>query len=181
MIKGLYRHRKYTMGDKVIVMSFPGTGKTKAAKNHPDIFTEVDASDYYWGGLSLPEDMGEFPKNYVDKIEEVLEDSTIKSNIVLICNHVEVAQELRDRGIRFCTVLSTYTQTIEGIKNTKSYKSWLIKYFSDIYKDLVGTLYRQCDGSVLSTGCGNIETLFLGHTDPSVTYRHIIHYLNRRV
>lgn len=182
MITGSYRDRKYVMGDKIIVMSFPGTGKTEAVKNYPSIFTEVDASDYYWGGLPIPpcEDIGEFPKNYVDKIEEVLEDSSIKASIVLVCNHVEVAQELRDRKIKFCVVTSNRRVTMNGLKRA-GYCNHIIEYFEDVYSDYVTTLHRQCDGSILSTGCMDVSELFLGHRDPLATYRHIIHYFNRSV
>ena len=173
MITGVYRNRKYVMGDKIIVMTFPGAGKTEAVKNHPDIFTEVDASDYYWGGLPIPpcENIGVFPKNYVDKIEEVLEDTIIKANIVLVCNHVEVAQELRDRGIKFCMVISNHNMAMQALKEAK-YEPWLIEYYSDTYHGFVKNLYELCNGSVLSSG-------FLGHRDPTVTYRHIIYNFNK--
>lgn len=182
MAKGLYRNRKYIMGDKILVMSFPGTGKTEAAERHPDIFYEVDASDYYLGGLPIPPciDMGEFPSNYVDRIEEVLEDTTIKANIILICNHAEVAQELHDRHIKCCMILSNRDITIEGIKSA-GYCKHLVEYFDDTYADHVHALKHLCTGSILGSGCKNIESVFLGNIDPSVTYRHIIHHFNRSV
>lgn len=180
MVKKLYRNRKYTMGDKILVMSFPGTGKTKAVENYPDIFYEVDASDYYIGGLTICKDMGEFPANYVDKIEKVLEDSSIKANIILISNHVEVAQELYNRNIKFCMVFSNRNITIDGIKSA-GYCKHLVEYFDDTYNDHVHFLKHLCTGSILGSGCKNIESVFLGNRDPSVTYRHIINYFNRSV
>lgn len=180
MTKRLYRNRKYVMGDKILVMSFPGTGKTEAVKNHPDIFTEVDASDYCLGGLTICRDIGEFPSNYVDRIEEVLEDSRVKANIVLISNHIEVAQELRDRNIKFCVVLSGKGTTINGIKNAR-YCKHLVEYFSDTYDDHTNALKNICTGSILGYGCKKIECLFLGNRDRSVTYRHIIYNFNRSV
>ena len=180
MAKRLYRNRKYTMGDKILVMSFPGTGKTEAVEKYPDIFYEVDASDYYLGGLTICKDIGEFPSNYVDKIEEVLEDTSIKANIVLISNHIEVAQELSNRGIKFCVVLSGKGTTINGIKRAR-YCKHLVEYFEDTYDDHVNDLKHICTGSILGYGCKKIECLFLGNRDPSVTYRHIIYHFNRSV
>lgn len=180
MAKGLYRNRKYTMGDKILVMSFPGSGKTEAVEKHPDIFYEVDASDYYLGNLTICKDIGEFPSNYVDKIEEVLEDSSIKANIILICNHAQVAQELHDRRIKFCMILSNRAITMEGIKSV-GYCKHLVEYFDDTYEDHVYTLKHLCTGSILGSGCKKIEKVFLGNTDPSITYRHIIYHFNRRV
>ena len=180
MTKRLYRNRKYTIGDKILVMSFPGTGKTEAVEKYPDIFYEVDASDYYLGGLTICKDMGEFPSNYVDKIEEVLEDTSIKASIILISNHVEVAQELHDRHIMCCMIISNRDITIEGIKRV-GYCKHLIEYFNDTYDDHVHTIKHLCTGSILGSGCKKIESVFLGNTDPSVTYRHIIHHFNRSV
>ena len=178
MAKGSYRDRKYTMGDKILVMSFPGTGKTEAAKRHPDIFYEIDASDYYLGDLPICRDMGEFPSNYVDKIEEVLEDISIKASIILICNHAEVAQELHDRNIKFCMILSNRSITMEGIKSA-GYCKHLVEYFDDTYDDHVYALNNLCTGSILGSGCKKIERVFLGNTDISVAYRHIIYHFNR--
>ena len=180
MAKGLYRNRKYAIGDKILVMSFPGSGKTEAVKNHPDIFTEVDASDYYLGGLTICKDIGEFPGNYVDKIEEVLEDSSIKANIVFISNHVEVAQELRNRNIKFCVAISGKGTTINSIKKAR-YCRHLVEYFRDTYDDHVNDLKHICTGSILGYGCKKIECLFLDNRDKSVTYRHIIHHFNRSI
>lgn len=182
MAKGLYRNRKYTIGDKIVVMSFPGTGKTEAASKYPDIFIDVSASDYYLGGLPIPEytDIGEFPSNYVNKIEEILEDSSIKASIVLISNHIEVAQELKNRNIKFCTISSTHSITMQGIMRAR-YCKHLVEYFSDTYNDHVHALEQLCDGSILGSGCKKIESVFLGHRDPSVTYRHIINQFNRRI
>ena len=182
MVRGLYRDRKYyTMGDKIVVMSFPGTGKTEAVKNHPDIFIEVDASDYYLGGLPVAPcmNMGKFPSNYVDKIEEILEDYSIKASIILISNHTEVAQELHNRHIKFCMITSNRSITMEGIKNA-GYCRHLVEYFDDTYDDHIHTLKTLCTGSILGSGCKKIENVFLGNRDPSVTYRHIIHNFSRR-
>jgi len=181
-ISTFYRDKKnYVLGDKVVVMSFPGTGKTEAANKYPDIFVEVDASDYYWAGLPLLDDMGEFPKNYVDKIEEVLADSTIKASIVLVCNHLEVAQELRDRKIKFCVMFSTHGACIDGLKRAR-YCNHIIDYFRDNYAQYNSTLYELCNRIAIATGStNNILDIFLGSMGPSAIYRIIIDQFNRSV
>lgn len=175
MIQGLYRNRKYAIGDKIIVMSFPGMGKTEAVKKHPDIFIEVDGSDYCWDNNPNSID---FPKNYVDKIEEILEDDSIKAKIILICNHAEVMRVLRNRNIKFCSIIINQPMLMISLRRAK-YKPHLVEYFSDIYKDLISLTYELCNGSILFTGCDKIETLFLGHHwDLETTYKHIIYTFN---
>lgn len=177
MIKGIYRNREYVIGDKVIVMTFPGMGKTELSDKYPNIFKEIDASDYYWGGLSIPPCMniGTFPGNYVDKIEEILEDNTVKANIIFVCNHIEVAQELRNRGIKFCSIISNRKIVIQALKKAK-YVTHVIEFFSDIYQDFISNMFKLCNTmNIVTNPFKSVGDMFLGYIEPSIFYERIIY------
>ena len=82
-----------------IICGFPGTGKTyfkgyvDGSCYAPQGYCEDSDSSYF--------DKQNFPKNYVDHIEELIKKGT---NIIFISTHKEVREELVKRGINFYLV-----------------------------------------------------------------------------
>lgn len=75
----------------LIISGFPGIGKTRYKEVSNQLVLDLDTSNF---------DKEEFPKNYLDEIEDKIESY----NVILVSTHREVREGLLDRGINFTLV-----------------------------------------------------------------------------
>ena len=76
---------------KKVIAGFPGVGKSTAAKLHPDIFIDLESSDYHWikdkNGNNVCDP--DWPMNYVAKIIALMNVES-SHKYILISTHNEV-------------------------------------------------------------------------------------------
>ncbi len=172
--------RKYNIGDRVVVIAPPGSGKSALCKKYPDIFTELQ-SEYYEFEANRPFDEVPgfydpwWPANYINAIELMLETGKMfnaTQKILFVSSHVEVAKYLSDRGIKFCFMCPIKETVIDNCKKA-NYNSWFIKYIEENWngiKDRISNM-SSCK-SVLMYSCSLEDAFF--HNDFNSTYHDII-------
>lgn len=84
-----------------VLSAFPGTGKTTLVKNLADTDVTVHDSD----SSQWPKD--NFPKNYVDHIEDLVKQGLEKdgTTLILVSSHEAVRAELTRRKISYMVVV----------------------------------------------------------------------------
>lgn len=101
----------------IVICGFSGIGKSYAAKEFNEVL-DLESSIYskVWSDLEQREERHpEFPGNYVDEIEDYVNDPGEYLYILVSC-HEEVREELRNRGIDYIIVRPSCNMKNEYIK-----------------------------------------------------------------
>lgn len=140
---------------KNIIAAFPGIGKSTAAEKYPNIFIDMESSDYHW----IIDDNGDkichpdWPVNYVDAIiKKCEEDIEIgKAHYVLTSTHKEVLEEFKKRSLYYTAVIpKTLSIMVERYKNRGSSEQFIQsleknfeKYIQDVRSSSAFLLYTS--------------------------------------
>lgn len=173
------RDKKYKMGDKIVVIAPPGSGKTELCRKYPDIFTELHSEYYEFEHDKSFEEVKGFydpwwPLNYANAIELMMDMDGMfgsTSKILFVSSHLEVAKCLSDRGIKFCFLCPIDSTVIDNCKKSK-YNSWFIEYMKDNWSENKNKIINlpQCK-SVLMYSCSLEDLFFYNNND---TYADIM-------
>lgn len=98
-----------------IICGFSGIGKTTAEQKHRQIL-DMESSGYshIWeNGIERGRNP-QFPRNYIDKLEELIEND--EAYYYLLSCHEDVRNELKARGLQYIIVLPYWECKNEYIK-----------------------------------------------------------------
>ena len=165
----------------IVICGFPGIGKSYIANvinNDATTNIEVcdsDSSKYFWiydeNGNKTEERNPEFPKNYIERIKELIKEK----DIVFCSTDKDVIQSLIDNNIPFalaypCKELKDYyIKTISERKtglNSESFVKMLEENFDNFVDDCMKVPFSENDEG----GC-RITVVF--SNDEDVSKRHI--------
>ena len=137
---------------KTIVAGFAGIGKSTAGKKYPNLFIDMESSDYHWitdeGGNKYLNP--EWPINYVNAILKATETIKIGEPFyVLTSTHSEVLEEFKKRQIYYMVVipktksvaLKRYKERGSSPKFIKSMENNFDKYIQDVKNSSAFLIY----------------------------------------
>lgn len=78
----------------IIICGFSGIGKSSMAQAYND-FIDLESSGYK---------TKDFPKNYIDEVEKIIQEDDDEISYILLSCHAEVRAELQKRGIKYILV-----------------------------------------------------------------------------
>lgn len=96
---------------KIIVAGFPGVGKSEARKRNPEMFYDLESSNFHWiyGADGEKHLHPEWPVNYIDAIKAIqelgVEDEKDQVKFLCISTHKEVLNALFDLNLPVITVV----------------------------------------------------------------------------
>ena len=130
--------------NKLIIAGFPGTGKSTAAKKMPELFVDMESSDYHWiykGDTKYTNP--EWPKNYIEAILERANrpyNTDEKHLYICISTHKEVLDELAARGIYYMAIVpktkDLYIQRYRDRGSSQEFIDLLDKKFESFVEDI---------------------------------------------
>ena len=163
-------NEKVNVNTKKVIAGFPGVGKSTAAKLHPDIFIDLESSDYHWikdkNGNNVCDP--DWPMNYVAKII-VLMNVESSHKYILISTHNEVLTELNKRYIPFEAVLpKTKSKYIERYKKRKNTEAFIAK-LTDNFDAFVASVFNANPVKTYMTD-GYLENIFVSKASKNPGY-----------
>lgn len=78
----------------IIICGFSGIGKSSMAQVYNN-FIDLESSGYK---------TKDFPKNYIDEVERIIQEDNDGISYILLSCHAEVRAELQSRGIKYILV-----------------------------------------------------------------------------
>ena len=157
---------------KLIIAGFPGVGKSTAAKNRPEIFVDMESSDYHWVYKDGTKCVNpEWPNNYITAIIEQADkpyDSNHRYLYVCTSTHKEVLDEFRARGLYYTAIVpktkSLYLQRYRDRGSSQEFIDLLDKKFEEFIEDIekssaFGIYYTDV----------YLQNVYLGGCDDNVT------------
>ena len=78
----------------IIICGFSSIGKSSIAQTYND-FIDLESSGYK---------TKDFPKNYIDEVERIIQEDNDKISYILLSCHAEVRTELQKRGIKYILI-----------------------------------------------------------------------------
>lgn len=121
-----------------VICAFPGTGKSYFHKLYPDITFDSDSSNFSWESPGVRH--RNWPYNYIEHIEEVLENN--KDKIIFVSTHKDLLQALKEKEIPFVVISPDHYCKEEYINrfrergNDEKFIDTLAKNFNSFLADL---------------------------------------------
>jgi hypothetical protein len=118
---------------KCVVAAFPGMGKSTAAKLYPELFIDMESSEYHWvtdvsGKYKNPE----WPHNYIDAIfEEAYRCKPGEPKYILISTHKEVLREISRLGYNFDVMIPSTPEYVKSLYEKRGSSPEFIKSVID--------------------------------------------------
>ena len=155
----------------LIICGFPAIGKTTISNQRLDIL-DLDSSKFNWINIGGGERIRhpEFPKNYIDAVEENLG----KFKYILISTHYVVRKELSDRGLKYMTAipsLDCYWEYQERMKKRGDTEK-MIYLVSYCWYDWIKERMDDKNPHVLLELGETLETA-INHIENSNSFEHI--------
>lgn len=102
---------------KRVIAAFPGMGKSTAAKLYPELFKDMESSEYHWiEDLSGKYKNPEWPHNYIDAIfEEAYDYKDGEPKYILISTHKEVLDEIARLGYSFDVIIPKTSEYVKAL------------------------------------------------------------------
>lgn len=132
-----------------IISSFPGTGKSTAAKLLPGVVIDLESSDFHWMDPKAETKIEnpEWPKNYINTIRALAFESESHPDYkdllyVLISGHREVLEQLDLLGINYAVSFPSldskeeYLQRYIDRGNTEDFIKKLGANYENFIRDL---------------------------------------------
>ena len=140
----------------IVICGFSGIGKSTAEQKHRRVVDmESSCFSHEWGfDHCKMEKNSDFPQNYIDHLEKLMEDN--HADYYLLSCHAEVREELRKRGIPYIIVMPSPEH-----KNTYL-KRWL-KRGSDI--DFITSMNNRWNEMIKSCVEDESPVIFLGENE----------------
>lgn len=129
----------------IIICGFSGVGKSYIAQTYND-FIDLESSGYK---------TKDFPKNYINEVERIIQEDDDEISYILLSCHAEVRAELQNRGIKYILVTPYRESKNEYLKRwlkrgenidfiSKMNKNWN-DMVTSCYKDNSPHIYLQDD------------------------------------
>lgn len=98
----------------IVVVAFPGCGKTYAKEHNTDLdIADSDSSNFSWKVVDGEKVRSEeFPANYINHIKENMD----KYDFIFVSSHVAVRKALKENGIDYVAVFPEENAKDEWIK-----------------------------------------------------------------
>ena len=135
-----------------IICGFSGIGKSTAAEQKNRKILDFESSGYsniFENGFAVSKNKN-FPKNYIDKLEELIE--TNEADYYLLSCHEEVRNELKARGLKYMIILPYRDYKNEYIKR------W-VRRGSDI--DFITKMSERWDAMIDSCATDTVPKIYL--------------------
>lgn len=126
----------------IIICGFSGIGKSTAAEQKNRKILDFESSGY--------SNIKDFPKNYIDKLEELMKND--EAYYYLLSCHEEVRNELKARGLKYM-IISPY----RDYKN-EYIKRW-VRRGSDI--DFITKMSERWDAMIDSCALDTVPKIYL--------------------
>ena len=128
----------------VIVSGFAGIGKTTLAKQFPNLFRDLESSDFHW----IIDESGEkvvnpkWPANYIEAIKNLSNSGMYQA--VFVSSHELVRKEMAKAKIRYTNIYPVDTPEMKRVlmerynrrKSPEEFITNMDEHFSDYIKSM---------------------------------------------